>query len=131
MEYIKNYESDEEQDTNMQVSEKEVSPTKPCKCGSIFHKRTNHKSCPLYGMKNTWRSKYEIICNFCKFAQNYCFRCNREKICELCEGDGGDYGENEEWVCNRCLPTCLVCGKKLFCVNEECCGGGRSDGVEN
>lgn len=135
MEYIKNYESDEEQDTNMQVPDTEVSHTKPCKCGSILHKRTSHKSCPLYKKKekkvrNTRRNEDdEAICDYCEdeFPQNRCFRCDEENICERCEGYGGDYGENEEWVCNRCLPTCLVCGDKLDTVDEECCGGGRSD----
>lgn len=123
MEYIKNYISEEEQ----------VSPTKPCKCGSILHKRTSHKSCPLYKKKvrKTRRIGDEEVCYYCESELCWCSRCDEEDICERCEGDGGDYGENEEWVCNRCLPTCLVCGKKLFCVDEECCGGGRSDGVEN
>jgi len=152
MEYIKNYESDEEQDTNIQtptiITTEErngtiiytnYDPTKPCKCGSILHKRTNHKSCPLYKKKkvsNTRRNEDdedcdEKECDYCGSPLCWCFRCDTKNICERCKGDGGDYGENEEWVCNRCLPTCLVCGKKLFCHDEECCGGGRSDGVEN
>ena len=55
MEYIKNYGSDEEQQEDnvyiMNNIDEEEKPTKPCKCGSTIHKRTTHKSCPLYKKK--------------------------------------------------------------------------------
>ena len=62
---------------------------------------------------------------------NWCFRCGREDICETCEGDGGDYGAREEWVCYSCLPSCLKCAKKLFVHDDDCCGAGRSDFTED
>ena len=58
---------------------------------------------------------------------NNCFICEQENICETCHGNGGDYGENEEWVCNKCLPTCLTCGVSLSSICDKCCGNGRSD----
>jgi hypothetical protein len=54
----------------------------------------------------------------------WCFRCD-EYFCM--DHSGGDWGENEEWVCNRCLPTCLKCGGQLWTSEQECCGRGRSD----
>ena len=54
----------------------------------------------------------------------WCFRCD-EYFCM--DHSGGDWGENEEWVCNRCLPTCLKCGEQLWTSEQECCGRGRSD----
>ena len=54
----------------------------------------------------------------------WCFRCDGD----FCMNhDGGDWGENEEWVCDRCLPTCLKCGEQLRRHEQECCGRGRSD----
>ena len=44
---------------------------------------------------------------------NTCLRCNRADICETCEGDGGEYGLCEEWVCYGCLPVCLKCSKNV------------------
>ena len=74
----------------------------------------------------------EYTCEYCTTTQdhNWCFRCNTENICESCNGHGGDYGENEEWVCDNCLPTCLECGKQLFVRGDECCENGRSDITE-
>jgi hypothetical protein len=74
----------------------------------------------------------EYTCEYCTTTQdhNWCFRCNTENICESCNGHGGDYGENEEWVCDNCLPTCLECGKQLFVRGDECCEKGRSDITE-
>ncbi|GMI39618.1 hypothetical protein TeGR_g1919 [Tetraparma gracilis] len=54
----------------------------------------------------------------------YCFKCDTEWTCDV---DGGDWGENEEWVCERCLPECRACGKKLFQRDDACCGSGRTD----
>ena len=69
------------------------------------------------------------ICKKCNRTNGvvWCFRCDTSNICETCDGSGGDYGENEEWVCNNCLPRCLHCDKKLFVIGDECCGKGRSD----
>ena len=71
----------------------------------------------------------EFLCNECneRVPVSWCFQCGREDICENCEGNGGDYGEHEEWVCDDCLPTCLKCEKPLFVRDDECCGEGRSD----
>lgn len=71
----------------------------------------------------------EFTCNDCDTTQgiNACELCNNENICEECYGQGGDYGPNEIWVCNDCLPTCLKCNSKLYCAFDECCGEGRSD----
>lgn len=71
----------------------------------------------------------EFTCNDCDTTQgiNACELCNDENICEECYGQGGDYGPNEIWVCNDCLPTCLKCNSKLYCAFDECCGEGRSD----
>jgi len=75
----------------------------------------------------------EFLCNGCneRVPVCWCFRCNREDICENCDGNGGDYGEHEEWVCDDCLPTCLKCENTLFSRVDECCGEGRSDLVES
>lgn len=56
-----------------------------------------------------------------------CFRC--EGFFNSTSEVGGDWGENEEWVCDGCLPVCLECGVKLSEVDNDCCGAGRSDGV--
>ena len=71
----------------------------------------------------------EFKCKECDTVQglNNCELCDAENICEECYGQGGDYGPNEIWVCNNCLPTCLECGKQLFTSYNECCGKGRSD----
>ena len=71
----------------------------------------------------------EFTCSDCNTTQgiNVCELCNNENICEECYGQGGDYGPNEIWVCNDCLPTCLKCNSKLYCSFDECCGKGRSD----
>ena len=71
----------------------------------------------------------EFTCNDCNTTQgvNVCQLCDNENICEECNGQGGDYGPNEIWVCNDCLPTCLKCNSKLYCSFDECCGKGRSD----
>ena len=75
----------------------------------------------------------EFLCTGCneRVPICWCFRCNREDICENCDGNGGDYGENEEWVCDDCLPSCLKCEKTLYSRVDECCGEGRSDLVES
>ncbi len=75
----------------------------------------------------------EFTCAVCNTTQgnNDCVGCERENICVICEGVGGDWGENEDWVCNNCLPTCLGCQKKLYQADEECCGVGRSDAQED
>ena len=56
--------------------------------------------------------------------QAWCFRCHNNFSMEH---SGGDWGENEEWVCNHCLPACLQCHVPLFSTRQECCGEGRSD----
>ena len=56
----------------------------------------------------------------------WCFRCNTTFPIDR---DGGDWGVHEEWVCDRCLPTCLKCGKQLWQASDECCGEGRTDGI--
>ena len=56
----------------------------------------------------------------------WCFRCNTTFPIDR---DGGDWGVHEEWVCDRCLPTCVKCGKQLWQASDECCGEGRTDGV--
>ena len=53
--------------------------------------------------------------------------CDKENVCEECNGQGGDYGPNEIWVCNDCLPICLKCEAKLSTSYDKCCGKGRSD----
>ena len=71
----------------------------------------------------------DFTCKKCgaEEGRNWCFKCDRDDICESCEGVGGDYGEHEEWVCNNCLPICLKCGNQLFVRGDDCCGEGRSD----
>ena len=75
----------------------------------------------------------EFKCEKCDTVQgiNNCELCDAENVCEECYGCGGDYGPNEIWVCNNCLPTCNGCGKKLFTAWDECCGKGRSDLTED
>ena len=60
--------------------------------------------------------------------QAWCFRCHKNFSMEH---SGGDWGENEEWVCNHCLPACLKCHATLFSTRQECCGEGRSDDCKN
>ena len=71
----------------------------------------------------------EFKCDECGTIQglNNCELCDAENVCEECHGQGGDYGPHEIWVCNKCLPTCNGCGKKLFSAIDDCCGKGRSD----
>lgn len=71
----------------------------------------------------------EFKCEECGAIQgnNSCELCNTENVCEECHGQGGDYGPNEIWVCNDCLPTCNDCEKKLYSAVDDCCGKGRSD----
>jgi hypothetical protein len=71
----------------------------------------------------------EFICKYCCNTQgvNCCFICDSKNTCDLCYGQGGDFGEYEEWVCNACLPVCLRCDKQLYSMNDYCCGKGRSD----
>lgn len=71
----------------------------------------------------------EFECEECGTIQgiNNCELCDAENICEECYGQGGDYGPNEIWVCNDCLPVCNECGTKLYAAFDECCGKGRSD----
>jgi hypothetical protein len=71
----------------------------------------------------------EFKCEECGTVQglNNCELCDAENVCEECFGQGGDYGPNEIWVCNNCLPTCNECGKQLFTSYDKCCGKGRSD----
>ena len=71
----------------------------------------------------------EFKCDECDTVQgvNNCQLCDDENVCEECYGQGGDYGPNEIWVCNKCLPTCNGCGKKLYSAMDECCNKGRSD----
>jgi hypothetical protein len=71
----------------------------------------------------------EFKCDYCGDVQglNNCEMCDAENVCESCHGQGGDYGPCEIWVCNKCLPTCNVCGKKLYTAWDKCCGKGRSD----
>ena len=71
----------------------------------------------------------EFKCEECDTIQglNNCELCDAENVCEECYGQGGDYGPNEIWVCNECLPTCNECKKKLYTAFDECCGKGRSD----
>ena len=60
----------------------------------------------------------EFKCDDCDTVQgkNNCEMCDAEDVCEECNGQGGDYGPNEIWVCNECLPTCNGCEKKLHIV---------------
>ena len=71
----------------------------------------------------------EFICETCSTVQgkNNCELCDVEDVCEECQGQGGDYGPNEIWVCHECLPTCLECEAPLYTTYDECCGKGRSD----
>lgn len=71
----------------------------------------------------------EFTCKICDTTQglNNCEMCDKENICEYCEGQGGDYGPNEIWVCHECLPVCLECKSKLISSYDTCCGKGRSD----
>ena len=59
--------------------------------------------------------------------ESWCFRCDKHLHINH---DGGDWGEDAEWVCRNCLPVCLKCGVQLYSASEECCGEGRSDGIE-
>ena len=71
----------------------------------------------------------EKICPECgeEIDISLCTKCGVENICENCQGEGGDHGINEDWVCHACLPTCNACKKKLISSQDECCGKGRSD----
>ena len=75
----------------------------------------------------------EFKCETCSTVQglNNCEMCDKENVCEECYGQGGDYGPNEIWVCNDCLPTCLKCKSKLSTTYDKCCGKGRSDEDED
>jgi len=74
----------------------------------------------------------EFKCERCLKIQglNNCQLCDAENVCEDCFGQGGDYGPNEIWVCNECLPTCLQCKSKLYSATDSCCGKGRTDDDE-
>ena len=71
----------------------------------------------------------EFTCEECSTVQglNNCELCDKENECEECYGQGGDYGPNEIWVCNTCLPICNECEKKLYTSYDKCCGKGRSE----
>ena len=71
----------------------------------------------------------EFKCEKCSTVQgkNNCGLCDVEDVCEECHGQGGDYGPNEIWVCNECLPTCLDCKSQLSTVYDTCCRNRRSD----
>ena len=58
----------------------------------------------------------------------HCFKCETEWTCQV---EGGDWGVNEGWVCEKCLPTCRGCEKKLFERDDERCGSGRTDDDED
>jgi len=79
--------------------------------------------------ENEHENEHEFTCKYCSITQglNNCEKCDAENTCQNCEGEGGDYGPNEIWVCNKCLPECLVCNKKLHSAYDNCCGKGRSD----
>ena len=78
---------------------------------------------------DTCSDEDEFKCERCDTVQglNNCELCDAENVCEVCYGEGGDYGPNEVWVCNNCLPTCNACRKQLYSAVDECCGKGRSD----
>ena len=50
-------------------------------------------------------SEGEFTCLVCNYVapHNWCYVCSREDICEYCEGEGCDYGPNEDWVCKACF----------------------------
>ena len=70
----------------------------------------------------------EFKCDECDTVQgvNNCQLCDDENVCEECYGQGGDYGPNEIWVCNKCLPMCNGC-EEVYSAMDECCNKGRSD----
>lgn len=79
-----------------------------------------------------WEDEFcnnEFKCDKCDTVQgfNECSICDNKNVCEECYGQGGDYGPHEIWVCNKCLPTCNGCAKKLYSAMDECCNKGRSD----
>lgn len=125
MEYIKDYDSDEEQDTNMQVPDKEMSPTKPCKCGSTLHKRTSHKSCPLKKKKKKKERNAKLCVNMdCeRFPPDWNFEEDTEETyqadewqkCCLCDGYFNDDGLGDilyiEEEPNNKTAYCSLCGK--------------------
>ena len=46
----------------------------------------------------------QFRCPSCKLVQSMstCYLCGIENTCEICVGDGGVYGEDEEWICHPC-----------------------------
>jgi len=73
----------------------------------------------------------QFKCEKCEIIEekNSCYKCAEDNICSNCYGEGGDYGPYEEWVCEECLPNCLICGSTLRQAQDECCGNSRSDMV--
>ena len=60
-----------------------------------------------------------------------CYKC--VEMCQRCSGNGGVWGDNENWVCDECLPNCRLCLKKLVTRDEKCCPRwyyGRTDAGE-
>ena len=47
----------------------------------------------------------QFRCPSCKLVQSMstCYLCDIENTCETCVGDGGSYGEDEEWICQPCV----------------------------
>jgi hypothetical protein len=72
----------------------------------------------------------DFKCKRCLTVQsnNMCWLCDEDKcenICEECFGEGGEFCA--VWVCHKHLPICLLCKSKLYHMDDECCGRGRSD----
>lgn len=46
-----------------------------------------------------------FMCCGRKQCPNGCALCDRVNTCEICNGEGGDWGKYEEWVCGQCYDT--------------------------
>ena len=46
----------------------------------------------------------EFTCVQCSSIEpiNQCYLCDKENICSQCEGQGGEYGKHELWICSTC-----------------------------
>ena len=81
----------------------------PDRCEDCFDKWKNTNDAADY-LKQIEEEEEEEIgeeqfrCPACKLVQSMstCYLCGIENTCESCVGDGGVYGEDEEWICHPC-----------------------------
>lgn len=83
----------------------------PDRCEDCFDKWKNTSDAADYLKQAEEEEAEEEIgeeqfrCPSCKLVQSMstCYLCDIENTCETCVGDGGSYGEDEEWICQPCV----------------------------